>query len=549
MENYRLLLIISLVFTSFLLWDAWQRFQHAKTVPPPGVVSHAAPANLSAGGAPVPTPEAVPAVPGAVEGAKPDALNQGQKIQVSTDVLKLELDTLGGDIRKAILTRYPVELQAPHIGVTLLDDSASRLFILQSGWLAANAPTHNSVFSAPQAEYRLEPGQNELQVRLTWQGEGLEVSKIYTFRRGSYQVGLSHEVRNLGAQVWQGREYRQLQRTPAAELHQSSMIYTYMGGVIYNPQDKYLRVSFDNMQSQNLAKDTAQGWAAMVQHYFLAALIPAAEQVNHYYSKALAGNRYVLGLVAPQIEVAPGQTRHTQTTLYLGPKLQDELGQVAKGLELTVDYGVLTIIAEPMFWLLKWLHQLLGNWGWAIVMITVLIKLAFYKLSETSYKSMAHLRQVQPKMQALKERYADDKEKFNQALMELYRKEKINPLGGCLPILLQVPFFIALYWVLLESVELRQADFILWINDLSREDPYFVLPLLMGASMFIQQKLNPAPLDPVQEKVMLILPVVFTVFFAFFPSGLVLYWLMNNLLSIAQQWLITRKIEQQAAAR
>lgn len=543
MENYRLLLIISLVFTSFLLWDAWQRFQQAKAVPPPSSVSTA---TLPAGSTPH-SAEAVPTVPGATGAAKPDVLSQGQKIRVSTDVLRVELDTLGGDMRKVTLVRYPLDLKEPQVGVTLLDDSDTRLFILQSGWLAPGAPTHNSVYTAAQSSYQLQSGANELQVRLIWQGDGLEVAKIYTFKRGSYQVDLSHEVRNLGTQAWQGREYRQLQRTPATELHQNAMIYTYMGGVIYNPQDKYLRVSFDDMQGQNLAKDTAQGWAAMVQHYFLAALIPAADQINHYYTKALAGNRYVLGLVAPQTEVAPGQIQTTHTTLYLGPKLQDELGQIAKGLELTIDYGILTIIAEPMFWLLKWLYHLVGNWGWAIVLITVLIKLAFYKLSETSYKSMAHLRQVQPKLQALKERYADDKEKFNQAMMELYRKEKINPLGGCLPILLQVPFFIALYWVLLESVELRQADFILWITDLSREDPYFVLPLLMGASMFIQQKLNPAPLDPVQEKVMLILPVVFTVFFAFFPSGLVLYWLMNNVLSIAQQWMITRKIEQAAA--
>jgi YidC/Oxa1 family membrane protein insertase len=272
-------------------------------------------------------------------------------------------------------------------------------------------------------------------------------------------------------------------------------------------------------------------------------VIPARGAADRYYTNTLSHARYVIGMIAPGRVVAPGSTALYETRLFIGPKLQDEMKQVAPGLELTVDYGLLTVLAQPLFWLLKTMHGLIGNWGWAIVCVTILIKLAFYKLSETSYRSMANMRKLAPRMKTLKERYGDDRQKLNQAMMEMYKKEKINPLGGCLPIAVQIPVFIALYWVLLESVELRQAPFILWITDMSSPDPYYILPLLMGATMLIQQRLNPAPMDPIQAKVMMMLPIVFTVFFAFFPSGLVLYWVVNNTLSIAQQWVITRRIE------
>jgi YidC/Oxa1 family membrane protein insertase len=281
----------------------------------------------------------------------------------------------------------------------------------------------------------------------------------------------------------------------------------------------------------------------MIQHYFVGALAPDRGEENRYYTKALNNARYVIGLISPGRVVGAGERTTFSTQLFIGPKLQDEMKAVAPGLELTVDYGLLTVLAQPVFWLLKTLHGFVGNWGWAIIFVTMLIKLAFYKLSETSYRSMARMRKLTPRLQSLKERFGDDRQKLNQAMMELYKKEKINPLGGCLPILVQIPVFIALYWVLLESVELRQAPFMLWITDMSAPDPYFILPLIMGATMLIQQKLNPAPMDPIQAKVMMALPIVFTVFFAFFPSGLVLYWVVNNTLSIAQQWAITRRIE------
>ena len=294
---------------------------------------------------------------------------------------------------------------------------------------------------------------------------------------------------------------------------------------------------------QDIERDVSDGWVAMLQHYFLGALIPERGSVEHFYTKTLSNARYVIGMIAPQRTIAAGESGVFGTRLYVGPKLQEEMKQVAPGLELTVDYGLLTVLAQPLFWLLKTIHKFIGNWGWSIVLVTLLIKLAFYKLSETSYKSMANMRKLAPRLQSLKERFGDDRQKLNQAMMEMYKKEKINPLGGCLPIAVQIPVFIALYWMLLESVELRQAPFMLWIQDMSSPDPFYILPLLMGVTMLIQQKLNPAPLDPIQAKVMMALPVVFTVFFAFFPSGLVLYWVVNNTLSIAQQWVITRRIE------
>ena len=318
---------------------------------------------------------------------------------------------------------------------------------------------------------------------------------------------------------------------------------TNANAAVSSPDKRYEKIPFDDMAQQDISRDVPGGWAAMIQHYFISAWIPPRDATNHFYTKALPGERYLVGLAGPTREVAPGSVADLGLELYMGPKNQDRLAQIADGLDLTVDYGWLWFIAQPLFWLLKWLHKLVGNWGWAIVLVTVLIKLAFYHLSATSYRSMANMRRMAPRLQSLKERYGDDKQRLNQAMMELYKKEKINPLGGCLPILVQIPVFIALYWVLLESVEMRQAPFILWIEDLSIKDPYFVLPLIMGVSMYIQQKLNPAPPDPMQAKIMMSLPFVFTIFFAFFPSGLVLYWVVNNILSISQQWYITRKIE------
>jgi YidC/Oxa1 family membrane protein insertase len=317
-----------------------------------------------------------------------------------------------------------------------------------------------------------------------------------------------------------------------------------MGGAVYSPEDKFDKIDFAEMQEKNLQRNVTGGWVAMIQHYFLGAWIPPQDQPETFYSQYIKNHtRYVIGTKsAKEIHVAGGKQQTLSNRLFIGPKLQDRLEDVAPGLELSVDYGLLHFISKPLFIVLEFIHDYVGNWGWAIVLLTILIKLAFYKLSEASYKSMANMRRVQPRMQQLKERFSGDRQKMNQALMDLYKKEKINPLGGCLPILVQIPVFIALYWVLLESVEMRQAPWILWINNMSAPDPFFILPLLMGITMFIQQKLNPAPIDPIQAKIMMALPVVFTVFFAFFPAGLVLYWVVNNTLSITQQYYITRYV-------
>ena len=544
MDNQRLILFIALSFVVLLLWEAWQRDYGPEPQPVAAEAgSKGADGSVSAPAADV--PDALPDSGMAAE-AEPEPDPQSRRIRVKTDVLDLEIDTRGGDLVGAALLDYPVDADKPDVPVRLLHERPNDIFVVQSGLRTPDStePTHHVTFSSAREEWRLQPGQEELTVELTWTSpEGIEVIKRYRFRRGDYLIEMEQEVRNTTGAPWRGRQYRQLQRSEVEDQGQA-FIYTYTGGVIYSPEEKYEKYDFGDMRDTPLARDISGGWAAMIQHYFLAAWIPEAEQSNHYYSKALSNNRYVLGLAAPVVTVPAGDSHVFASRLFVGPKLQDRLEDIAPGLELTADYGMLTILAKPIFWLLEKIHSIVGNWGWSIIILTLLIKLLFYKPSEMSYKSMAQMRKLAPRLKTLKERYGDDKQKLNQAMMELYKTEKINPLGGCLPILIQIPVFIALYWVLLESVELRQADFALWLNDLSSKDPYYILPLIMGGTMFIQQKLNPAPLDPIQAKVMMILPVVFTVFFAFFPSGLVLYWVTNNVLSIAQQWVITRRIEQ-----
>ena len=552
MDNQRLFLFVALSFVVLLLWQSWMEDYGPASQVETAVVENAqSPATataLPAGSADTADIPGAPADMATMERALPDTdvLKKGQFIDVTTDLFHIKIDTTGGDLRQADLLDYKATTDPDSPPFRLLNDSLPNLFVIQSGLRASvgTEPTHHVVYTAEQGSYRMADDADELQVSMIWRSpEGVEVVKRYIFHRGSYAVGLQHEVRNNSTAEWQGRQYRQLQRTQVAETGQSSFIYTYMGGVIYSPEEKYEKITFEDMLDEKLDRSITDGWAAMLQHYFLGALIPASAETDRYYTNTLSSSRYVIGMISPNREVAPGSSALYETTIFIGPKLQDEMKQLAPGLELTVDYGLLTVLAQPLFWLLKTLHGLLGNWGWAIVCVTILIKLAFYKLSETSYKSMANMRKLAPRMKTLKERYGDDRQKMNQAMMEMYKKEKINPLGGCLPIVVQIPVFIALYWVLLESVELRHAPFILWITDMSSPDPYYILPLLMGATMLIQQRLNPAPMDPIQAKVMMMLPIVFTVFFAFFPSGLVLYWVVNNTLSIAQQWVITRRIE------
>lgn len=529
-----------------LLWQAWQGDygKPVHTAAPPTAAVNQAPRSADV---PAPGPQTAPATPSSAPAvsALPSetGLAHGERIHVTTDVLQAEIDSYGGDLRQVDLPLYPVSRDHPDQPFHLLNDDTSKIFVAQSGLLAASAaPDHHAQYQAAQKDYRLDNGSSEVKVPLTWTSDqGITVTKTYTFHRGSYVMEVDYEVINGSGQEWRGRQYRQFER--ARVDRESRFVYTYVGGAVSSEENKFKKLSFDDMDKQTFDSDIKGGWAAMIQHYFIAAWVPGQEETNHFYSKALGNGLYMLGLSSAEKTVPAGGKGEFSSRLYIGPKLQDRLAAVAPHLELSVDYGMLTFIAKPIFWLLKTIHGWVNNWGWSIILLTVIIKLAFYKLSETSYRSMANMRRMQPKMVQIRERYGDDRQRMSQAMMELYKKEKINPLGGCFPILIQIPVFIALYWVLLGSVELRQADFVLWLNDLSSKDPYYVLPLIMGVSMFIQQKLSPAPPDPLQAKIMMSLPVVFTAFFAFFPSGLVLYWVTNNILSISQQWYITRRLE------
>ncbi|WP_295435081.1 membrane protein insertase YidC [uncultured Thiodictyon sp.] len=563
MENFRLVLIVSLAAVLLLIYQAWVHDTGQVSKGPAVTLSES---QTTPTGAHTPQIPVVPtdSAPGRIGVRSPGAQvgpTGGQVITVETDVLRAEISLRGGTISSAWLLDYPVSPEDQTDKVRLLKPEPPNFFVAESGLIpigtSADAlPGYDAVFSSESRDYRLGADQSTLPVELTWTNDaGIKVRKSLLFKRGSYLVETSQEVVNATDKPLVAREYTQLQRTEYQDPNASRFISTYTGGVYYSPVDKYKKVPFANFkdskdaQGQKLYGQVSDGWIAMIQHYFLAAWIPPRGVEESFYTNVLDGNRYVIGQFSPAVTIAPGATQAFPNQLFLGPKLPDALDKIAPGLGLTVDYGWLTVIAQPIHWLLDQIYGVVGNWGWSIIVLTILIKLAFYKLSETSYKSMANMRQLTPRMAALKDRYGDDKERLNQAMMELYKTEKINPLGGCLPIVVQIPVFIALYWVLLESVELRQAPFILWIDNLSAPDPYYVLPLIMGVSMFVQSKLNPAPPDPMQAKIMMSLPFIFTVFFAFFPSGLVLYWTVNNVLSIAQQWHITRNLEKETAKR
>ncbi|MCG6898141.1 MAG: membrane protein insertase YidC [Thiocapsa sp.] len=551
MDNQRLILFFALAAVLFLIYSAWM--DDYGRPPQPQVVQEG---HLPADRPSAPLAEDIPQVTTTVDAPTPgssgvEALPSETPIRVETDVLRLDISPRGGNISAAWLLDYSIVPERPDEKFQLLKPVPPNMFIAQSGLLGEEpglVPTHEALFESAATSYRLGASDDSLDVELSWTGDaGVEVRKRYRFERGSYVIRTSDTVTNATDAPLAARLYNQLQRTELYDPNEARFVRTFAGGAYYSPEDKYNKVSFEDMRKGPLDRSVADGWIAMMQHYFLAAWIPPPGVQETFYTNVLADSRYIIGKYSPVVSIAPGGTQVFENQLFIGPKLQDSLASVAPGLDLAVDYGWLTVIAQPIFWVLSKIHAVVGNWGWAIIVLTILIKLAFYKLSETSYKSMANMRQLAPRLQALKDRYGDDKQRLNQAMMEMYKTEKINPLGGCLPILIQIPVFISLYWVLLESVEMRQAPFVLWLDNLSAPDPYFILPLIMGVSMFIQTKLNPPPPDPMQAKLMMSLPFVFTVFFAFFPSGLVLYWTVNNILSIAQQWHITRTIEKQAA--
>ncbi|MFG3454372.1 membrane protein insertase YidC [Stutzerimonas stutzeri] len=495
----------------------------------------------------------IPAVSGDQSAsALPETQASSQLIRVRTDVLDVAIDPRGGDIVDLRLPEFPRRQDRPDVPFQLFERSGERTYEAQSG-LIGDGPDKASgrpLYSSEQQQYQLAEGQDQLVVDLKYSENDVSYTKRFTFDRSDYDLRVTYLIENQGQKPWTGYMFGQLKRDDSGDPSSSTATgtATYLGAALWTKDEPYTKVSMGDIDDGSLKKTVEGGWIAWLQHYFVTAWIPAPDQTNQVQTRKDSQGNYIIGFTGPGVTVAPGSQGETYATLYAGPKSQDELEELSPGLRLTVDYGILWFIAQPIFWLLQNIHALLGNWGWSIIVLTIVIKLAFFPLSAASYKSMARMRAVSPKMQALKEQFGDDRQKMSQAMMELYKKEKINPLGGCLPILVQMPVFLALYWVLLESVEMRQAPWMFWITDLSIKDPFFILPIIMGLTMFIQQQLNPTPPDPMQAKVMKMLPIIFTFFFLWFPAGLVLYWVVNNVLSIAQQWYITRKIERQTAA-
>lgn len=535
----RSVLFLTFSLSIVLLWNSWQLSQQQPVAPVSSV------AVTSTGVPKVNTSNiAVPSGSGAVAVAAQKKISAGQVITVQTDYLIAEINTVGGDLRRLefLQQRDSKDKNKPFV---LLQEHGAHTYVAQTGLLGAGLPNHNTEFIAQASEYQLAKDKDTVEVRLqAAEASGARVSKVYVFHRGSYLVDVGYEIENTGTSPISSSAYFQMVRDKSTPEGSSMFLPTYTGTAIYTEQDKFQKVDFADIEKGKAKHSQAadNGWAGMLQHYFVAAWLPKERVQREYYTKHLEGDLYSVGLIVPVAAIAPGQNSKINVPLYAGPA-QTSLDTVAPGLGLTVDYGWLTIISTPLFWLLSYLYNWVSNWGVAIILLTVLIKLLFFPLSAASYRSMGKMRVVAPKLEKLKQQYGDDRERLHKAMMELYKTEKINPLGGCLPMIVQVPVFIALYWAILASVELRYAPFFGWIADLSVPDPYYVLPLIMGATMIIQSKLNPAPPDPLQAKLMKTLPIIFSVVFFFFPAGLVLYSIVNNILSIVQQWYITRRLE------
>lgn len=539
MDNRRLILLLVFSFSLIMLWDAWQRQGQPKASK---IATPASAAAVTAAGV-VPTPTlSTPgsaAVATAVPASAAVVATGGVTTRIKTDLYVADIASQGGDITRLELIRHPdTEDKSRHF--VLFDNGGKHVYLAQSGLIGDGLPNHKTEWRLMPGDQELRGGDKQLEVRFeAGAAGGAKVMKSYVFHRGSYQIDVRHEGVTPGAHA-----YYQITRDgkPAEEQGSSMMmgVVTFTGPAVYTEAEKYQKVEFADIQKNKakFAQKAENGWLAMVQHYFVSAWLPAAGTAREFYMRKVGEDLYSAGVILPV-----GGDGRSLISLYAGPQEQDKLEKIAPGLDLVVDYGWLTVIAAPLFWVLGAIHKLVGNWGWAIIGLTLLLKLAFFPLSAASYKSMAKMRVLTPKLVKLKDAYGDDKQRLNQEMMALYKREKVNPLGGCLPVLVQIPVFIALYWVLLGTVEMRNAPWLGWITDLSVKDPYYVLPLIMGATMFIQTKLNPTPPDPIQAKVMLFMPIMFTGMFLFFPAGLVLYWTVNNILSIAQQWQITRLVE------
>lgn len=545
MDLQRLFLFLIFSTSLFLLWDGWQRTQNpvaqvapATTAQTPAPVATSAPAASSGPGV-----AATQAQAGAVEPrAKPQ--QDGQKITVTTDWLVADINTQGGDLRRLkFLQQFDAkDRNKPFV---LLQNREVHTYLAQSGLLGEGLPTHNAVFTADANQYQLTEGKDTVEVRLMATGTGnAKITKTYVFHRGSYLIDVGYEIENIGATPLVASSYFQLVRDSNPPEGSSMLVPTYTGPAVFTDQEKFQKVDFSDIEKGKISyvQHADNGWIGILQHYFVAAWLPQGKSQREFYTRKLDDGLYSAGVILSLPVVAPGQSTKISVPLYAGPA-QTALDEIAPGLGLTVDYGILTVLATPLFWTLTFFHGWVQNWGIAIILLTVLIKLIFFPLSAASYRSMAKMKVVAPKLEKIKQQYGDDRERLHKAMMELYKTEKINPLGGCLPMLIQIPVFIALYWSILASVEMRYAPFFGWITDLSSADPYYILPLIMGATMVIQTRLNPTPPDPIQAKVMQVMPIVFSVVFFFFPAGLVLYSIVNNVLSIAQQWFITRRLE------
>jgi len=551
MDTQRLILFFIFSFSLLLLWDAWQKEQQPK--PPAVSAAPAAPGVPTPAGplAPTPAPEsgaapaapAAAAVPGAAQAPAPS-----EKVQIRTDLLVVELDSVGATLSRLELRKHK-DVKDPEKNFVLLGPEHD--YSAQSGLIGEGMPNHRTAWRALEGERALAPGADRLQVRFAADGpSGVVVEKIYTFHRDSYLIDVAFELKNAGASPVAAYAYYQVVRDGRAPVHESRMMYVYTGPVYYTQERAYNKVDFSDVENGkvDLPKDASDGWIGMMQHYFVSAWLPPEKSPREFYARKLPDGFYAAGVILATPQAAPGESARVSTQLFSGPQEQIRLKKADAGLDLVVDYGWLAILAWPLFAVLEFFHGWTGNWGAAIILLTVSIKLVFFPLSAASYKSMAKMKLVTPRLTKIREMYGNDRARMNQAMMELYKTEKINPLGGCFPILVQIPVFIALYWVLLAAIELRHAPFILWITDLSAQDPYYVLPVLMAASMVLQTRMNPVPPDPVQAKIMKFMPYVFSVFFFFFPAGLVLYWLVNNILSIAQQWQIQRLFERDKTA-
>jgi YidC/Oxa1 family membrane protein insertase len=549
----RTLLWVVFTMSLVLLWDAWNKHTGQPSIFGGPVASRPAPAGAAPGSAPMaalPTPAATPAPAGAVPAAAPAALASSASEQVTlvTDVLRATFDSRGGELVRLEMLAYADQNNAGK-PVVLFDRSGQRVYLAQSGLITTQAgvtlPNHMSAMTAVPGERTLSAGRNELALRFeSAESGGVVLAKTYTFKRSDYTIDVRHEVINRGSAPVSPQLYLQLARDGNPPPGESSFYFTFTGPAVYTEAQKFQKIDFKDIEraKAEYQRSADNGWIAMVQHYFASAWLVNTPQPREFRTAKVSDNLYSVAMVLPMGEVAPGASKTQDAQLYAGPQEENKLATLAQGLDLVKDYGWFTILAKPLFWVLDQLYKLLGNWGWSIVALVVLLKIAFYWLNAKAYSSMAKMKAINPKVMAMRERYKDKPQQMQQEMMRIYREEKVNPLGGCLPILVQMPFFIALYWVLLSSVEMRNAPWIGWIQDLSAIDPYFILPLLMTASTMFQTWLNPTPPDPVQARMMWIMPLVFSVMFFFFPAGLVLYWLTNNLLSIAQQWFINKRL-------